>query len=179
MLIIIEGVNGSGKSTLSKHLSSVFNLRIHHPGPKPLTDDIAIAQCISQDSIYNAILDRATCISRQVYGDHNEDPEGLDPTHLAIMNLFLSRLIKKDTIFIHTVGKGEHQLKDYYSEEHIKNIVAKHDELRGRYDKLFERVPHMRYDFETHTFQEVVEHVYSCVRELESIFGNVPRRSQW
>lgn len=137
MIILIEGVNGSGKSTLAKELSRIFDFKIVHAGPKPKTDEIAISNCQEQLEMDEIILDRATCISRPVYGDDNEDYYGLCEGHLKELGSYLAKMAEKSVI-IHTVGKGEHVMKDYYTALHIQEITKNRHTLAKRYDALLE-----------------------------------------
>lgn len=171
MIIILEGVNGSGKSTLAKYLSEKLNFPVMHPGPKPATNEIAISQCVEQIlQPDNVIMDRSTVISRPVYGDDNECVEGLGIEHLKSLSNFLGYMVASPYfVFVHTIGRGEHQLKDYYTDHHIQSITDKHEDLRTRYKAIFSKIPHLEYDFEIHTCEEVLNWV--CSRMIGGAHG--------
>jgi len=160
MKIIVEGANGTGKSTLCLYLSSELNLPVIWAGPKPDNDEIAIIQCQRLNITKLGIFDRATCISRPVYGDNNEDVNGLSDHHLYTLNRYVQLLIKNDVIFIHCVGNGDHEIKNYYTPFHLQHITKYRAAIRMRYIGIFEDISHFEYDFAVQSNREVLECIH-------------------
>lgn len=165
MIIIVEGVNASGKSSLTRVLSAIYDMKIVHAGPKPITDEIAIVNCEEQFQLDNVILDRATCISRPVYGDNNENYYSFSENHKKSLDWYLRQMAKK-SVFIHTTGKGKHELKDYYTPFHIEQITKNREVLAGRYKEIFKKVDHFEYNFDVDDLRKLLEYIDNKEREL-------------
>ena len=160
MKIILEGVNGCGKSMLSLALQEKYDLEIRHPGPRPTSNSAAINDCKEQLKLKSVILDRVTPISRLTY----EDLDNMKTAHYNELMRYLS-LMKKECIFIHCTGEGNHALKDYYTESHIKRITRDHNFIKNRYFELFKKIKHFEYDFNQNSLEEVYEYIEDCQRK--------------
>lgn len=151
MKIILEGFDGSGKSTLAKQLARVFNLQyIWATGPaKDATH--AIECCCNQLMASNCVLDRITPISRQCY-----QFLVLEPDEDKRLELFL-KYIAKDSLFIYCQPVGEQEDGEHDTPEFKEFLKINRERIISKYDEIFSRIPHLRYDFTKMTFSEVFE----------------------
>lgn len=156
MKIVLEGVNGCGKSTLAKYLSDHFNLKVFHPGPRPVNDEAAVLDTLSQLITRKGIFDRVTPISRLAY----EGVDNLSENHVEYLNTFLN-VMKKQFIFIYLIGEGEHILKPYYTDDHILDIRQNRKIIKKRYSEIFENIPHLKYDFRNQDPKDVIKYIES------------------
>ena len=155
MKIVLEGMDASGKSTLSEFLSVNLNLPIIHPGGPPSDDHDALMGCIKQALQNDCIYDRVTCISRQAYQlDRSQH-------HYEVLNIYLKEMVSNDAVFIFCVGKGPHEVKDRDSEELMNHISENYDTIVSRYEDIFKRVPHFRFDFNVNSNEEVLRWIKS------------------
>lgn len=139
--IILEGVNGSGKSTLGLELAARSDLKMIHAGSRP-THEVGLERSNTEvlEAIVPSIRDRCNSISHLVY--HDDIP-------LGMMLQFARDIdeILQNSIIVYCVGRGVNTPKDYYTEEHKKEIKDNHERYRYRYASIMSAIPHIEYDF--------------------------------
>lgn len=152
--IILVGANGSGKSTLGLKLSEVLDLPYHHAGPSPGGCVKAFSNCMEQVSLIKkrVILDRATPICERVYN------ESLDCEEAFFLKLFTDYMSDK-AVFVLCVGQGELTHKNYYPPGHFDEISRSQDKIRNKYIEIMKNVPHVVYNWETDSFDNLLEEI--------------------
>lgn len=172
-MIIIEGPDNAGKSTLAHKLG----LEYKHPGPAPI-NNFELNMCLHtqlQLMKLPIVHDRVTCISHQVYN------EGWFNNHL--LRQYLDQFIAcKQVLFIycrpsesHLMNFAHHKAKDYDTEDHIKRVINNQHQFIQLYDKIFESIPHIVYDFTDQDMfkykfiDEIINFTHGKTNNLESI----------
>lgn len=153
--IVVEGFDNSGKSTLIKELAKEFKLNVHWAGGPPKDHCTAIKNATDQCAMTDVIHDRITPISRLAY----EKP-GYVCVEIQFLIKILEQFITDSDAFIYCVGEGgDHQLSECDTGEHLEAIKTNEDEIREKYDVIFDKVPHFKYDWRIHSVQNVIDYI--------------------
>lgn len=149
MRIILEGPDNSGKTTLARLLSR-NGVVYHHPGGPP-ENSLTELNCMESqlemfDQNQRIVMDRCTAISQQVYSPNEE----LDPLRQQNVD-FLRGL---DVLFVYCRPSTDKLMsfqdftwREEESDEFKQRIIDnQHTYIQG-YDRIFERVQHVHYDF--------------------------------
>lgn len=150
MSILLEGADNSGKTTLGKDLLQLNpRLKYFHSGSAP-RDTQHEAICLEQQWSMCAagfIVDRATCISQQVYKDGRLFEDKLmqqidNLLRIGILIVFCRPSTDKLMSF------EKFTWRDEESEAYKQQVIANQHKYIARYDQLMSRVPHLLYDYE-------------------------------
>lgn len=151
MSILLEGADNSGKTTLGKELLQLNpHLQYFLAGSAPSSPQHEVL-CIQQQHALAAmpgmVIDRATCISQQVYQEDRL-------CEVALMN-HVDLLIQVGTIIVYCRPSTDKLMsfekftwRDEESESHKQKILANQHNYIERYDKIMTIVPHIFYDYE-------------------------------
>lgn len=151
--IILEGPNGSGKSTLGDMLSKILSLEYIHAGPDPGPDLAAFRACYDQYQhlVKGCILDRCTPISKFVYDRYDIGSDEV---------IFLAhwmQMMDEQAYLIYCTGEGFFEEKSYYPPGHMETITEDRLEIREHYDGIMSVTPHITYNFETDSIDDLLE----------------------
>jgi len=137
MNIIIEGPDGSGKSTLVQRIAQHVPLAVQPgAGPEQHPGEI-VERAWRYLRMDNRLFDRHPIISQPIYGSFRDDATVI-PQEL-IDHLYRSKPL---IIYCHGLAPGDHQVKDYDTEEHLAMIDANDQAIRDAYRKwAFVHVP--------------------------------------
>lgn len=152
--IILEGPNGSGKSTLVSDLSHALGMVYHHAGSDPGSTKNAIKACCRQYGwVQNGcIIDRVTPISRVIY---QKDLTIFEKNFLKQM----LDIMLEDAVIIYCTAEGNFTNKEYYPKGHYEQIVRDRKIIRDAYDKMFEVVPHVKFDWRNKTISQLIREI--------------------
>jgi len=151
MSILLEGTDNSGKTTLSKDLRQLNpHLQYHHSGSRPSTDEherLCLEQQHALLAMGNTIVDRATCISEQVYRpDRLFEVKLMQHVDLllqiGVIIVYCRPSTDKLMSFEKFTWRGEE------SEDFKQGVLQNQHIYIQRYDELMTRVPHLAYDYE-------------------------------
>lgn len=159
MAIVLEGPDGAGKTSLARRLQQVApNLMYYHSGGAPSSDEQEnefIAHQVELAGRSDVVIDRLTCISQQVYRDGRLwEPK---------LKRGLEDVLMRDHTFIiycrpstdHLMSPEKLNWRDVETEEYKQEVIRNQHKFIERYDKLFQTLPHIHYDF-SDDFSEVL-----------------------
>lgn len=150
MSILLEGADNSGKTSLAKDLRQLnHRLKYFHSGSAP-RDEEHEAHCILQQyekcSQPDMIVDRATCISQQVYGGRLFEPKLMQE---------LDKLIRIGTLVVYCRPSTDRLMafehftwRDEEDEAYKQQVIINQHKYISAYDTLMMTVPHIQYDFQ-------------------------------
>lgn len=151
MKIIVEGYDASGKSTLAQALADRLGLSVLEAGPKPPSDKQALIDSYMQFNSANVVHCRITPISRQAYQLDCSD------AHYRELQNIVQRYAEEDAIFIYCTGEADdHQVKDYDTPGHLEYLSKNQDTIKSRYDRIFSKINHIKYDFKVDSMEDFV-----------------------
>ncbi len=137
MNIILEGPDSTGKSTLARIIAQHVPFKIKGgEGPSKSTDEIRerATRYLRMD---NTVFDRHPCVSEPIYGSFREPPTFLPK---PVIDFFYQS--RPFFIYCHGTAPGEHQLKNYDTEEHVGMLDINDMNIRDAYRKwAFVHVP--------------------------------------
>ncbi len=138
MKIVIEGPDATGKSTLAKTLCRETGIPIvNGGGPSKSNEEIEERAMRYLRMEGSFICDRHPCVSEPIYGKFR-NPQTFLKT--SIIDFFYKT--KPFFIYCHGTAPGEHQLKDYDTEEHVGMLDINDMNIRDAYRKwAFVHVP--------------------------------------
>ena len=151
MSILLEGADNSGKTTLAKELLQL-NAQLEHfiAGSPPLNMDherFCIQQQYALACRPHMILDRATCLSQQIYNDGRLFETGL--------MVELDKLLQIGTLVVFCRPSTDKLMayekftwRSEESEIHKQRIIANRHLYIERYDQIMQKIPHIVYDYE-------------------------------
>lgn len=152
MAIILEGPDAAGKTTLSQRLRAIEPaLHFYTSGGAPKSPDELKNFCDEQTILSftaGQILDRITPISHPIY--HKLDApvleylQGVLDTILTSPNLIIVYCRPSNDLLM---MPEKHQWKDYDTEDDKQKILTRQHEFIRAYDKMFESIPHVAYDY--------------------------------
>lgn len=128
MNVIIEGPDGSGKSTLAKALCEFLPLRyVPGEGPEKYPSEV-VERAERYLNMDGCLFDRHPCISQPIYGSFREGSTKI-PSYLVDQ-------MWETSIVIYCYGRiGDHQLKDYDTEDHIRLVEDNDRGIRSLYEE--------------------------------------------
>jgi hypothetical protein len=148
MAIIVEGPDNSGKSTLCQLLHEKLCMPVLHAGGPNATNDVALKCCKEQQEflLNNAILDRVTPISRQIYENRYGEPELQDHLKKMLRTPFTT-LIYCRPPNEKLMDMSSHKVREGESGDHIHYVLENQHNFIELYDRLMAGVPHIAYDW--------------------------------
>jgi thymidylate kinase len=173
-MIILEGPDNGGKTTLGKVLSEALHIPVLHGGGPPNSKAEAEKRIkIIFDDKDTVIYDRAIQISEGIYA-----PIFRGSTYFNTRTA-LSKLQKKHNPIIIYCRPPTHRIikleeKDFRPGEevdHIKRVKENQGKIIKAYDELFGEVPHIRYNYMTHTLGDL--------RNITVICKNYMKGEHW
>jgi hypothetical protein len=162
MNLVLEGPDNAGKTTLARRLLTVFGVSYYHPGGPP-ADWIGELTCLNQqrDMLLfqsSLILDRATCISQQVYSSNQSDAAKL------IRAANVQRILESGALFVYCrpstdrlLRVAEFTWRPGETEEHKQKIIQGQHGFVEAYDRVMAKVPCIHYDYDSETALSLVE----------------------
>lgn len=161
MRIILEGPDNAGKTTLAQRLADSCGpevVRYFHPGGKP--DSVqAELDCLEEQLDLlrggNVIIDRVTSISQRVYNS--------DPRNDLMRADYWSLMEQQNPVVIYCRPSTDRLLRtqdftwrEGESDEHKEKIITRQHEFVAAYDKLFQSIPCLSYDFDDAVHREMI-----------------------
>jgi len=150
--IILEGYDGAGKTSLGRVLSDKLGLQLYHAGP-PAKSDLHAGQCMRYQLTHlreGCIYDRVTPISRVCY------QLNLRPMHLQTLRNGLVRMTEYSTIVWCKPDHYTFTRCDHDTDEHIRDITARKQQIISIYAKLFQSIPHIVFNYQTTSWSHVL-----------------------
>jgi hypothetical protein len=165
-MIILEGPDNSGKTTLGKHLADAMKLQLIHGGGPPVDLNEALARVkLVMSYPKPAIYDRVIQIGEGIYGPIC-NRKALFNTRTA-----LSKLQSRHTPLIiycrpptnRIITLEEKDFRPGEEVDHIKSIKENQGKIIKAYDELFAEVPHIKYNYMTHTLADLYNLTMICI----------------
>lgn len=160
MRLILEGPDNAGKTTFARALANRVGtaVRYYHPGGKPQSIQSEVAFLEEQFKILMAggcLLDRVTAISQRVY---NPD-EALNGVRAEAWGLLME--LKPIVIYARPstdrlMRTADFTWREGETEDHRQKIIKGQHKFIERYDKLFETIPCVCYNFEDDVMRDIM-----------------------
>lgn len=151
MKIVVEGYDASGKSTLAQALADRLGCSVLEAGPPPKNNMVAVSDSLAQLDAKNVVHSRITPISRLAYQLDS------DIHHTEMLWGFVKTFQDAGALFIYCTGRADvHEVKDYDTEEHLEYLEKNESTIRRRYVEIFDKVPHIKYDFRIDDMEKFV-----------------------
>ena len=167
-MIILEGPDNTGKSTLAESLTLKLDWPVIHPGGKPANQAEELRMILHQLKLSkeDIIHDRVTCISQPVYNVFRDDAIDLS------YRFYLDEMLKNPNCVIvycrppkwKILDLATHEAKAHDSPEHLKMITDNAVHILSEYDKMFETIPHVKYDYTVDTIESLLERLNDLSR---------------
>jgi hypothetical protein len=151
MSILLEGADNSGKTTLGKELLQLnAHLEYFHSGSAPLNEEhenLCLQQQFAMCAKPQMIIDRATCISQQVYKDGR--------LHENKLLMEVDKLLQIGTLIVYCRPSTDKLMsfekftwRSEESETYKQHVIANQHKYIERYDQVMHKIPHLLYDYE-------------------------------
>lgn len=160
-MIIVEGPDNSGKSTLVKQLAKDLDLIIYKGERGPCKDSGDLIERTTNMLLKygerRSIADRCPLIGESIYGPilRNHDLWSEEkPVFNLQQSLFLEALRTGKLILIYcrppddiVLNFSNHQVKEYDTADHLKELESKKSEVVKAYDRLIPVMCNLTYDY--------------------------------
>lgn len=152
--LIFEGPDGAGKSYTAREVSRAVGLPIYHGGGPPKSDKELWERAENVFKAKGVIFDRVPIISDQIYGPILRNKESVFCiTHLNLLP-FPVIYCRPSIETIHNVFL---ETKEHKSRGHINQVVKKRIEIIEAYDRIMERIPHIKYNRDKESVESLIK----------------------
>lgn len=149
---IFEGPDGAGKTYTAREVSRAVGFPVHHTGGKPKNLDEIFERGLVQLTVIDHIFDRFSIISEQVYGPILRGESAFCSSHLTLIpHPVIYCRPSLETITAVTLEQKEHKPK-----EHVELVVRRLPKIIEAYDRIMDRIPHIKFDRDKQTCAELI-----------------------